>query len=83
VFTIDRIECSGSTGLDVHDQTESVFTIHRNTHAAGLFGAGSCGKSSEPEVDLKTLHAKIGELTLENDFLSAALGKAGHPSAKR
>jgi hypothetical protein len=31
VFTIDRIECSGSTGLDVHDQTESVFTIHRNT----------------------------------------------------
>ena len=51
--------------------------------AAGLFGAGSAGKSSEPEVDLKTLHAKIGELTLENDFLSAALGKAGHPSARR
>jgi transposase len=51
--------------------------------AAGLFGAGSSGKHLEPEVDLKTLHAKIGELTLENDFLSAALGKAGHPSAKR
>jgi hypothetical protein len=28
-------------------------------------------------VDVKTLHAKIGELTLENDFLEAALGKAG------
>ena len=26
---------------------------------------------------MKTLHAKIGELTLENDFLSGALGKAG------
>jgi transposase len=51
--------------------------------AAGLFEAGSSGKSSEPEVDLKTLHAKIGELTLENDFLSVALGKAGHPSARR
>ena len=51
--------------------------------AADLFGAGSAGKSSEPEVDLKTLHAKIGELTLEKDFLSAALGKAGHPSARR
>ena len=51
--------------------------------APGLFGAGSTGRSSEPEVDLKTLHAKIGELALENDFLSAALGKAGHPSAKR
>ena len=26
---------------------------------------------------MKTLHAKIGELTLENDFLAGALGKAG------
>lgn len=32
---------------------------------------------------VKTLHAKIGELTLENDFLSGALGKAGLLSAKR
>jgi hypothetical protein len=37
-----------------------------------------------PVVDVKTLHAKIGELTLENDFLAGALGKAGLlPSAKR
>ncbi len=28
-------------------------------------------------VDVKTLHAKIGELTLENDFLDGALSKAG------
>jgi len=31
---------------------------------------------------LKTLHAKIGELTLENDFLSGALGKVALSSAK-
>ena len=38
----------------------------------------------EPVIDVKTLHAKIGELTLESDFLSGALGKAGLlPSAKR
>ena len=37
-----------------------------------------------PTIDVKTLHAKIGELTLENDFLSGTLGKAGLlPSAKR
>jgi hypothetical protein len=37
-----------------------------------------------PAIDVKTLHAKIGELTLVNDFLSGALGKAGLlPSAKR
>jgi hypothetical protein len=33
--------------------------------------------------DLKTLHAKIGQLTLENDFLEGALTKAGVLSAKR
>jgi hypothetical protein len=36
-----------------------------------------------PSVDLKVLHAKIGELTLENDFLEGALTKAGLLSAKR
>ena len=34
-------------------------------------------------VDVKSLRAKIGELTLENDFLSGARGKAGLlPSAR-
>ena len=30
-----------------------------------------------PVVDVKELHAKIGQLTLENDFLEGALTKAG------
>ena len=34
-------------------------------------------------VELKALHAKIGELALENDFLEGALTKAGLLSAKR
>jgi transposase len=33
--------------------------------------------------DVKVFHAKIGELTLENDFLAGALSKAGLLSAKR
>jgi transposase len=44
------------------------------------------GKTSEPEtstVDIKTLHAKIGQLTLENDFLERALNKAGLLSARK
>ena len=36
-----------------------------------------------PAIDVKSLHAKIGELTLENDFLEGALTKAGLLSAKR
>ena len=49
--------------------------------AAGVFGGGR--GTTEAVVDLKDLHAKIGELTLQNDFLSGALSKAGLLSAKR
>jgi transposase len=49
--------------------------------AAGVFG-GQVAEAVAP-VDLKFLHAKIGELTLENDFLAGALSKAGLLSAKR
>ena len=48
-------------------------------HAAEAFE----GKAEEPSVDLKALHAKIGQLTLENDFLEGALTKVGLLSAKR
>ena len=48
---------------------------------ADVFAEG--GRRTEPPVDVKTLHAKIGELPLENDFLEHALGKAGLLSAKR
>jgi transposase-like protein len=52
--------------------------------AAGVFGAeAASAPPAAPTVDVKSLHAKIGELTLENDFLSGALGKAGMLSAKR
>ena len=48
-----------------------------------MFGAEE-PSAPEPAVDVKVLHAKIGELTLANDFLAGALGKAGLlPSARR
>jgi transposase len=50
--------------------------------AADVFGAGGTA-SRMPLVDLKELHAKIGQLTVENNFLSGALNKAGLLSAKR
>ena len=49
--------------------------------AAGIFGAAAA--DALPSVDVKVLHAKIGELALENDFLAGALSKAGMLSAKR
>ena len=50
--------------------------------AADIFGRGG-GGSRPPAIDVKSLHAKIGELTLENDFLEGALGKGGLLSARR
>ena len=46
--------------------------------ASEVFDAGS---RAEP-VNLAPLHAKIGQLALENDFLESALTKAGLLSAK-
>jgi hypothetical protein len=51
--------------------------------ASGVFGPGWSASEVAQAVDVKTLHAKIGELTLENDFLAGALTKAGMLSAKR
>jgi transposase-like protein len=48
--------------------------------AASVFGAES---AAPPTVDSKELHAKIGQLALENDFLAGALTMAGMLSAKR
>lgn len=41
------------------------------------------GRSQETQADVKELHAKIGELTMVNDFLSTALGRIADPSVKK
>jgi transposase len=48
--------------------------------AGDVFGAD---RDKSEAVDLVPLQAKIGQLTLENDFLERALTKAGLLSAKR
>ena len=51
--------------------------------AANVFGLGHSTSPAAPPIDIKALHAKIGELTLENDFLEGALSKAGLLNARR
>ena len=69
--------------FDVHPNQNTNWKAQLVEGAAGVFGAGPAEASGWVPVDLKTLHAKIGELAQENDFLSGALSKAGLLSAKR
>ena len=49
--------------------------------ATEAFATAAENRDAGPDV--KTLHAKIGQLALENDFLATALGRIGDASAKR
>ena len=68
--------------FDVHPNQITQWKDDLLKGAASLFEKGQ-GGSSEVAVDVKTLHAKTGELTLENDFLEGALIKAGMLGARR
>ena len=67
--------------FDVHPNQVTQWKAQLLDGAVEVFAGGSAAPA--PAVDVKSLHAKIGALTLENDFLEGALAKAGLLSAKR
>ena len=78
----DRTIAQLAEHFEVHPNQITIWKSQLETSASEIFGPGG-GTPATPVVDVKSLHAKIGELTLENDFLEQALTKAGWLSAKR
>ncbi len=66
--------------FDVHPNQITQWKTVLLEQAAAVFEGG---ESPQTSIDVNRLHAKIGEVPLENDFLEPALTKAGVLSARR
>nr|WP_186179927.1 IS3 family transposase [Burkholderia gladioli] len=62
--------------FDVHPNQITEWKRQLQERAADVFGAAGA-PSNEPPVDLKSLHAKIGQLTLENGFFRSRAHQSG------
>ena len=80
-FRGERTLSELASQFDVHPNQITQWKTQLLERAGEVFGTRS--GTAEKLVDMKTLHAKIGELALENDFLEGALVKAGLLGAKR
>lgn len=67
--------------FDLHPNQITQWKQQAVANLAVTFDQGAAGTLAEAQ--LKELHAKIGQLTLENDFLAHAFSKARGRNARR
>lgn len=69
---------------DVHPHQITSWKNELLGRAAEIFGGAAGG--TDPAADrekIRELHAKIGELSMENDFLERVLGRSPGPSGRK
>ena len=79
-----KVALAAIKGDETLSQLASRFNINANLivkwkkqlldNSAEVFASGK-GLAPDRESEIKSLQAKIGEITMENDFLSKALGR--------
>jgi len=78
----DRTLAELAQQFDVHPNQITTWKTQLQQHAKDSFETAA-ERSEKAGPSVKDMQAKIGQLTLENDFLAGALGRIDDASAKR